>query len=219
MIGAGYVAREFAMFGKDLADRVALQTDGIEVIEKAWSGEPFEYRGSTITVTPRPYRRPRPPIVLGGSSAGAARREHASPTASKRPCRNSRPSMRRSAPGSAAPGHLREDRRCPACFFTSLWTPTPHGSRSPPTPCTRPTPTGSGFPKRALRLLTTASMTRRPSRLRPLPGAHPRRAPQPGFGARARSDDRLPPPHGRTRSRDRVVELAVVRVAGPAGPA
>jgi alkanesulfonate monooxygenase SsuD/methylene tetrahydromethanopterin reductase-like flavin-dependent oxidoreductase (luciferase family) len=74
VIGAGYVAREFAMFGKSLDQRVPLQEEGIDVLEKAWTGEPFEYRGSTITVTPAPYRRPRPPIVLGGSSRGAARR-------------------------------------------------------------------------------------------------------------------------------------------------
>ena len=74
VIGAGYVGREFAMFGKELADRVRLQTEGIEVLKRAWTGEPFEYRGSTMTVTPRPFRRPRPPIALGGSSPGAARR-------------------------------------------------------------------------------------------------------------------------------------------------
>ena len=74
VIGAGYVQREFTMFGRSLDDRVRLQTEGIEVLKRAWSGEPVEYRGSTITVTPRPYRRPRPPLVLGGSSPGAARR-------------------------------------------------------------------------------------------------------------------------------------------------
>jgi alkanesulfonate monooxygenase SsuD/methylene tetrahydromethanopterin reductase-like flavin-dependent oxidoreductase (luciferase family) len=74
VIGAGYVAREFAMFGKDLADRVRLQSDGVEVLKRAWTGEPFDHRGSSVIVTPRPYRRPHPPLYLGGSSAGAARR-------------------------------------------------------------------------------------------------------------------------------------------------
>jgi alkanesulfonate monooxygenase SsuD/methylene tetrahydromethanopterin reductase-like flavin-dependent oxidoreductase (luciferase family) len=74
VIGAGYVRREFDMFGKDLADRVRSQTEGVEVLQKAWTGEPFEYHGSTITVTPRPFQRPRPRLVLGGSSPGAARR-------------------------------------------------------------------------------------------------------------------------------------------------
>jgi alkanesulfonate monooxygenase SsuD/methylene tetrahydromethanopterin reductase-like flavin-dependent oxidoreductase (luciferase family) len=74
LVGAGYVGHEFAMFDKDPGQRVRLQSDGIEVLKQAWTGEPFEYRGSSVRVTPRPFRRPRPPIVLGGSSAGAARR-------------------------------------------------------------------------------------------------------------------------------------------------
>ena len=74
VIAAGYVGREFAMFGKDLSQRVELQTEGVEVLKKAWTGEPFEYRGATVTVTPRPYRQPRPPLMLAGASAGAARR-------------------------------------------------------------------------------------------------------------------------------------------------
>lgn len=74
VIGAGYVDQEFRMFGKDPRTRVSLQTEGVEALKRAWSGEPFEYGGRTIQVTPRPYRQPRPPIVLGGSSAGAARR-------------------------------------------------------------------------------------------------------------------------------------------------
>ena len=74
VIGAGYVGREFAMFGKDLDDRVRLQTEGINVLKQAWTGEPFEYGGATITVRPRPFQRPRPPLILGGASAGAARR-------------------------------------------------------------------------------------------------------------------------------------------------
>jgi alkanesulfonate monooxygenase SsuD/methylene tetrahydromethanopterin reductase-like flavin-dependent oxidoreductase (luciferase family) len=74
IIGAGYVAAEFAMFGKDLADRVRLQTEGIEVLKQAWTGEPFAYRGAMITVRPRPFQQPRPPLILAGASAGAARR-------------------------------------------------------------------------------------------------------------------------------------------------
>jgi alkanesulfonate monooxygenase SsuD/methylene tetrahydromethanopterin reductase-like flavin-dependent oxidoreductase (luciferase family) len=74
LIGAGYVASEFAMFGKNLDDRVAAQEECVEVLKSAWTGEPFDYRGSRIRVTPRPHQRPRPMITLGGMSAGAARR-------------------------------------------------------------------------------------------------------------------------------------------------
>jgi alkanesulfonate monooxygenase SsuD/methylene tetrahydromethanopterin reductase-like flavin-dependent oxidoreductase (luciferase family) len=40
----------------------------------AWTGEPFAYRGRTVRVTPRPYSRPHPPLLAGGSSRAAARR-------------------------------------------------------------------------------------------------------------------------------------------------
>jgi alkanesulfonate monooxygenase SsuD/methylene tetrahydromethanopterin reductase-like flavin-dependent oxidoreductase (luciferase family) len=74
VIGAGYVPAEFAMFERALADRPRLVEEGIRALESAWTGEPFEYRGRTVRVTPRPLQRPRPPLALGGSSPAAARR-------------------------------------------------------------------------------------------------------------------------------------------------
>lgn len=74
VLANGYVDSEFAMFGKDLSGRVRAVTEAVETLAAAWTGEPFEHQGRTVRVTPRPYRRPRPPIMLGGSSPGAARR-------------------------------------------------------------------------------------------------------------------------------------------------
>lgn len=74
VIGAGYRAEEFAMYGRTLAERPRLIEDGIGVLRAAWTGEPFEHRGTTVTVTPRPHQQPHPPIIMGGSSAAAARR-------------------------------------------------------------------------------------------------------------------------------------------------
>lgn len=74
VIAAGYVGSEFAMFERSLADRVPAVVETIETLRSAWTGEPFEFRGRTVTVTPTPCREPRPPIYLGGSSEGAARR-------------------------------------------------------------------------------------------------------------------------------------------------
>jgi alkanesulfonate monooxygenase SsuD/methylene tetrahydromethanopterin reductase-like flavin-dependent oxidoreductase (luciferase family) len=74
VLAAGYVASEFAMFGRSLADRPRLVEEGIEVLKRAWTGEPFQYQGRPALVALRPHRRPRPPIVLGGSSPAAARR-------------------------------------------------------------------------------------------------------------------------------------------------
>jgi alkanesulfonate monooxygenase SsuD/methylene tetrahydromethanopterin reductase-like flavin-dependent oxidoreductase (luciferase family) len=74
IFGAGYRAEEFAALGVDLADRGRLMEAGVEVLKKAWTGEPFEFQGRSVRVTPRPFQRPRPPIILGGASKAAARR-------------------------------------------------------------------------------------------------------------------------------------------------
>ena len=74
VVAAGYVQSEFAMFGRSLADRPRLVEEGVQVLKQAWTGEPFDYHGRRALVALRPHRRPRPPIVLGGSSPAAARR-------------------------------------------------------------------------------------------------------------------------------------------------
>ncbi|HTO01539.1 MAG TPA: LLM class flavin-dependent oxidoreductase [Microthrixaceae bacterium] len=74
VVANGYVEAEFAMFDKELSGRVAAVTEMIATLKSAWTGEPFEFRGRQVRVTPRPFRDPRPAIYLGGSSRGAARR-------------------------------------------------------------------------------------------------------------------------------------------------
>lgn len=74
---AGYVRSEFAMFGVDRRRRPELLIEVVETLKKAWTGEPFEFRGRTVKVTPRPFQRPRPTIVVGATStAGAQRAAH-----------------------------------------------------------------------------------------------------------------------------------------------
>jgi alkanesulfonate monooxygenase SsuD/methylene tetrahydromethanopterin reductase-like flavin-dependent oxidoreductase (luciferase family) len=74
VVAGGFRPPEFAMFDRKLADRGKLVEEGVEAIKQAWSGKPFEYRGRTVCVTPRPLQLPRPPILLGGSTKVAARR-------------------------------------------------------------------------------------------------------------------------------------------------
>jgi len=74
VIGAGYVPAEFAMFGVEPRERVRRSVDAIAALRGAWSGEPFEYRGRTVRVTPAPCTPGGPGLLMGGSSAGAARR-------------------------------------------------------------------------------------------------------------------------------------------------
>jgi alkanesulfonate monooxygenase SsuD/methylene tetrahydromethanopterin reductase-like flavin-dependent oxidoreductase (luciferase family) len=70
----GYVGREFAMFDRRLADRPRATAELATTLRQAWTGEPFEYRGRTVQVTPAPCQPGGPPVSLGGSSQPAARR-------------------------------------------------------------------------------------------------------------------------------------------------
>ena len=72
--GIGYRPEEYAAHGKDWATRGALMDEAIAVMRQAWTGEPFEYRGSTVQVTPAPQSAPHPILMLGGTSRIAARR-------------------------------------------------------------------------------------------------------------------------------------------------
>jgi len=70
--GLGYRQEEFDMAGVDRKQRGTLLEECVTVMRKAWSGEPFEWRGRTVRVTPKP----KAPIfvLVGGSTELAARR-------------------------------------------------------------------------------------------------------------------------------------------------
>lgn len=72
--GIGYRPIEYAMAGADWSRRGKRMDENLEVMLKAWSGEPFEHNGETITVTPRPVQRPHPAVFIGGSAPAAAKR-------------------------------------------------------------------------------------------------------------------------------------------------
>ncbi|QGV78276.1 LLM class flavin-dependent oxidoreductase [Streptomyces ficellus] len=72
--GVGYRPEEYAAHGVDWGRRGKLQDLLLETVLRAWTGEEFPYRGRTVRVTPRPYTRPHPPLLVGGSSRPAARR-------------------------------------------------------------------------------------------------------------------------------------------------
>lgn len=72
--GLGYRPSEYAAHGKSWEDRGKIMDECVDVMLKAWTGEPFEYRGTTVQVTPRPYTQPHPAFLLGGTSKPAARR-------------------------------------------------------------------------------------------------------------------------------------------------
>ncbi|MEX2237800.1 MAG: LLM class flavin-dependent oxidoreductase [Dehalococcoidia bacterium] len=69
-VGLGFPPdAEFGTFGEDVDDRVRAQKldEGLAILEGAWSGEPFGYRGKHYrlledTYLPRPVQQPRIPI-------------------------------------------------------------------------------------------------------------------------------------------------------------
>ncbi len=70
--GLGYRQEEFEMAGVERKRRGRLLEEYIQVMRQAWTGEPFEWRGRTIRVTPRPSTESM--VLIGGSSEVAAKR-------------------------------------------------------------------------------------------------------------------------------------------------
>jgi alkanesulfonate monooxygenase SsuD/methylene tetrahydromethanopterin reductase-like flavin-dependent oxidoreductase (luciferase family) len=74
VIGLGYRDEEFEMFGVQRRGRGRRAEAAIELLRRAWSGAPIEYDGRRVHVTPAPLTPGGPALMLGGSSAAAARR-------------------------------------------------------------------------------------------------------------------------------------------------
>ena len=80
VVANGYVETEFEMFGRSLSDRVPAVVEMVETLQAAWTGEPFEFRGRTVRVTPRPVTRPASVdhagrlVPAGGEAGGRDRR-------------------------------------------------------------------------------------------------------------------------------------------------
>jgi alkanesulfonate monooxygenase SsuD/methylene tetrahydromethanopterin reductase-like flavin-dependent oxidoreductase (luciferase family) len=74
VVANGYVGTEFAMFDRPQSERATRLTEAVRTMRQAWTGEPFEFRGRTVRVTPTPHQDGGPHILLGGSSEPAARR-------------------------------------------------------------------------------------------------------------------------------------------------
>jgi alkanesulfonate monooxygenase SsuD/methylene tetrahydromethanopterin reductase-like flavin-dependent oxidoreductase (luciferase family) len=66
-VGVGYVEEDFDMFGADYAGRGQTMEELVPFLRQAWTGEPFEYRGRTIRVTPKPCQDPMR-LYMGGST-------------------------------------------------------------------------------------------------------------------------------------------------------
>jgi alkanesulfonate monooxygenase SsuD/methylene tetrahydromethanopterin reductase-like flavin-dependent oxidoreductase (luciferase family) len=74
VVGIGYRAEEFAMFGVDRRQRAALVEERITLLQRLWSGEHVDIAGRSVRVTPLPYTPGGPPLAYGGGTEAAARR-------------------------------------------------------------------------------------------------------------------------------------------------
>lgn len=72
--GQGYRPIEYHAMDKQWAERGPAMDHIIQTLIQAWSGEPFEYQGQMIRVTPVPVSKPHPLMMIGGMSKKAARR-------------------------------------------------------------------------------------------------------------------------------------------------
>jgi alkanesulfonate monooxygenase SsuD/methylene tetrahydromethanopterin reductase-like flavin-dependent oxidoreductase (luciferase family) len=73
-VGLGYRSEEYDQFGVNIKRRPSLMEEAVEALKLAWTGDPFEFRGRTVRILPRPAQRPRPAIAMGGASPASARR-------------------------------------------------------------------------------------------------------------------------------------------------
>src|SRR5881296_4024563 len=78
-VGLGYRDVENAALGVDPRARVGRLEEGIEVLERLWSGEPVVYQGKhfqlrDVRISLRPLQQPRPPVWLAANADAGVRR-------------------------------------------------------------------------------------------------------------------------------------------------
>ena len=74
VVGIGYRESEFEMFAKNRKTRGKDTEEGIRTILTALKGEPFEYKGREVLVSPKPVSDPSYLISVGGSVEISAKR-------------------------------------------------------------------------------------------------------------------------------------------------
>jgi alkanesulfonate monooxygenase SsuD/methylene tetrahydromethanopterin reductase-like flavin-dependent oxidoreductase (luciferase family) len=72
-IGRSGVVRAYDTYGVPYGESQARFREALEIVRRAWTGEPFSYRGEfyrieEATVAPRPYQVPHPPIRMAATS-------------------------------------------------------------------------------------------------------------------------------------------------------
>ncbi|MEK9580509.1 MAG: LLM class flavin-dependent oxidoreductase, partial [Acidimicrobiaceae bacterium] len=73
-MGLGYRPLEYTAMDKEWGRRGKIMDESLDVLMKAWTGEPFEHHGEMVQVLPKPFTSPHPQIMIGGSAKASARR-------------------------------------------------------------------------------------------------------------------------------------------------
>lgn len=72
-VGRGYQGHEFSGFGVDIGKSHLVFREQLEVVKRAWTGEPFSHEGEffqfpTLECLPTPEQKPHPPIYVAALS-------------------------------------------------------------------------------------------------------------------------------------------------------
>ncbi|HTI55006.1 MAG TPA: LLM class flavin-dependent oxidoreductase [Verrucomicrobiae bacterium] len=72
-IGRSGVVRTYDTYGVPYAESQARFREALDILRRAWTGEPFSHRGEfyqvdNATVAPRPYQVPHPPLRMAATS-------------------------------------------------------------------------------------------------------------------------------------------------------
>src|SRR5512144_1822908 len=78
-VGIGYQPADFRAFNVPMEHRVGLFEESVEILRRAWAGEPFSFKGThyrldDVQIRPRPYQAGGPPLWIGASIPAAVRR-------------------------------------------------------------------------------------------------------------------------------------------------
>ena len=77
-IGRGGTLQDYQTFQSDREDSRWRVEEGIALMQKCWSGQPFDFRGrfhsaEQLHVRPRPVQRPYPPLFIAANSEDSVR--------------------------------------------------------------------------------------------------------------------------------------------------
>ncbi|MFE3696747.1 LLM class flavin-dependent oxidoreductase [Nocardia tengchongensis] len=70
----GYRPTEYAALGRDFTRRGKLMDEALEIMLAAWRDEPMPGEGHAFDVTPKPFTKPHPHLLIAGMSPATARR-------------------------------------------------------------------------------------------------------------------------------------------------